>query len=238
MVVAIGTTSRMTCPDCRRDDGHDTGCVYRTDTMNGDSMNDLRAALQEIMSVVDGKRTRMQTVMIIEQARAALASTAETAEASEDLRTRLYQAAISCGHQIDASKVILHYESRQPGHNALAQLADRLAAVATPTAPAPQPQPAIPRPELTVMYHSMPESNGKSNWTATLKRKSDTGFDSWGNGYSFSRSEYPDRVRYEADCMRFLIGELETEPFILDYDAEKHSGYAAPPSPQQREPQS
>lgn len=88
-------------------------------------------------------------------------------------------------------------------------------------------KPAEPKSELTVLYRSMPESNGKSNWTATLVRKSDTGFDSWSNGYTFCRSEYPDRVRYEADSMRFLIGEIITKPRILDYDSEKRSDYVA-----------
>jgi len=87
-------------------------------------------------------------------------------------------------------------------------------------------------PELTVWYGSMPESNGKSNFTATLKRKDHASFGgvltSLTNGYCFSRSEYPERVRYEADCMRFLIGEIEKKPHILDYDADKHSGYVAP----------
>lgn len=89
--------------------------------------------------------------------------------------------------------------------------------------------PAEPVPELEVWYGSMPESNGKSNFTATLRRKGASLFDT--NSYTFARSEYPERVRYKADCMRFLIGEIDKEPFILDYDADKHSGYVEPPSP-------
>ena len=81
-------------------------------------------------------------------------------------------------------------------------------------------------PMLTVWNGPMPESNGASNFTATLMRKGASMFDT--NSYTFSRSEYPDRVRYEADCMRFLIGELAVEPFILDYDSEKHSGFKPP----------
>jgi hypothetical protein len=78
----------------------------------------------------------------------------------------------------------------------------------------------------------MPESNGKSNFTATLMRKGASMFDT--NSYTFALSEYPDRVRYEADCMRYLIGELDRAPFILDYDADKHSGYVEPaPATQQ-----
>ncbi len=76
--------------------------------------------------------------------------------------------------------------------------------------------------KLTVWYGSMPESNGKSNFTAILYRGDVS------KGITIERSEYPDRVRYEADRMRWMIGELEQEPFILDYDADKHSGYVGP----------
>ncbi|WP_250502790.1 hypothetical protein [Caballeronia sp. AZ7_KS35] len=75
---------------------------------------------------------------------------------------------------------------------------------------------------LTVWYGSMPESNGKTNWTAILHRGDIS------EGITIDRSEYPDRVRYEADRMRWMIGELDKEPWILDYDADKHSGYVAP----------
>jgi hypothetical protein len=77
---------------------------------------------------------------------------------------------------------------------------------------------------LAVWYGSMPESNGKSNWTAILHNGDIA------SGITLDRSEYPDRVRYEADRARWLIGELAEEPFILDYDADKHSGYTAPAS--------
>ncbi|HDT2096158.1 TPA: DUF551 domain-containing protein [Enterobacter roggenkampii] len=80
------------------------------------------------------------------------------------------------------------------------------------------------KPELTVWYGLMPETNGKTNWTATLHRK---GQHPW-EGITIDRSEYPDRVRYEADRMRHLIGELADEPDILAYDAEEHSGYVYP----------
>lgn len=90
------------------------------------------------------------------------------------------------------------------------------------------------RSDLTVWYGSMSESNGKSNFTATLMRKGATAFDT--NQFTFARSEYPDRVRYDADCMRYLIGEINTQPCILDYDADKHSGYAAPVVPVAAQP--
>ncbi|ENS0169211.1 DUF551 domain-containing protein [Citrobacter freundii] len=79
-------------------------------------------------------------------------------------------------------------------------------------------------PELTVWYGSMPETNGKTNWTAMLHRK---GQHPW-EGITIDCSEYPDRVRYEADRMRHLIGELADEPDILAYDADAHSGYVNP----------
>lgn len=78
-----------------------------------------------------------------------------------------------------------------------------------------------PAPELTVWYGPMPESNGKSNFTAILMRKGGDMAD----GHTIARSEYPERVRYEADRVRYLMGELPESPFILDYDSEKHSGY-------------
>jgi hypothetical protein len=83
------------------------------------------------------------------------------------------------------------------------------------------------RPELTVWYGSMPESNGKSNFTAILNRKDAEGLDKF-DGFTIGRSEYPERVRYEADCVRHLIGELAEQPWILDYDADAHSGYVEP----------
>ncbi|HHT4570476.1 hypothetical protein [Enterobacter hormaechei] len=88
-------------------------------------------------------------------------------------------------------------------------------------------QGADEKPELTVWYGSMPETNGKTNWTAMLHRK---GHHPW-EGITIDRSEYPDRVRYEADRMRHLIGELADEPDILAYDAEAHSGYVYPGNP-------
>lgn len=79
-------------------------------------------------------------------------------------------------------------------------------------------------PALTVWYGYMPETNGKTNWTAILHRKGEC----LSTGITIDRSEYPDRVRYEADRMRHLIGELEDEPDILEYDADAHSGYVTP----------
>src|SRR5690606_36686790 len=69
---------------------------------------------------------------------------------------------------------------------------------------------------------------GRSNWTASLHRK---GGSIHGDGFCFARSEYPDRVRYEADRMRWIIGELAEKPDILSYDADAHSGYVAPTPP-------
>lgn len=98
--------------------------------------------------------------------------------------------------------------------------------------PATSPAPAVvqmtdEQPKLTVWYGSMPESNGKSNYTAILNRADAKGLDAF-CGFTIARSEYPDRVRYEADCVRHLIGELPEKPCITDYDADKHSGYVAP----------
>lgn len=72
--------------------------------------------------------------------------------------------------------------------------------------------------EVTVWFGAMPETNGKMNWTAMLVRKDAAGMEAHIDGITLMRSEYKDRVRYEADRMRYLIGELDEEPFILDYD--------------------
>ena len=76
-------------------------------------------------------------------------------------------------------------------------------------------------PAVKVRYLSMPESNGKENWTAILCRADGDIVD----GVTLDRSEFPDRVRYAADRARYVIGELKDRPRILDYDADKHSGW-------------
>lgn len=83
-------------------------------------------------------------------------------------------------------------------------------------------QGADEKPELTVWYASMPETNGKANWTAILHRK---GEGPCMDGFTIDRSEYPGRVLYAADRVRYLIGEKSERPSILDYDADAHSGY-------------
>lgn len=78
-------------------------------------------------------------------------------------------------------------------------------------------------PVLQVTEVEMPETNGKTNYTAMLHRVGD-----FTSGITLAVSEYPDRVRYEADRMRYMLGVIEQEPCILDYDANKHSGYKGP----------
>lgn len=73
--------------------------------------------------------------------------------------------------------------------------------------------PAVAAPSLAVWFGPMPESNGKANWTAILHR------DDISASFTIERSEHHDRVRYEADRVRYLIGELAEEPDILAYDA-------------------
>ncbi len=84
------------------------------------------------------------------------------------------------------------------------------------------------QPALTVWFGPLPESNGRSNFTAILMRKDASLMDGLTEGIALDQSEYPDRVRYEADRLRYLIGELKEEPCVLDYDSEKHSGYVEP----------
>lgn len=74
------------------------------------------------------------------------------------------------------------------------------------------------QPLITVRLQSFPESNGKRNWTAMLVR-----VDKWkgliGNcgGITVARGELWNRVAYEAERTKLLIGERDTEPHILDY---------------------
>lgn len=84
------------------------------------------------------------------------------------------------------------------------------------------PVPAVAAPKLQVWFGSLPETNGKTNWTAILHR------DNFYEGITIARSEYKDRVRYEADRMRWMIGELSEEPDILQYAENLHSGYTEP----------
>lgn len=86
-------------------------------------------------------------------------------------------------------------------------------------------RPVPAEPALAVWFGSMPESNGKTNWTAILHRRGD---EPW-KGITIERSEYKDRVRYEADRLRWLIGELEQEPDILAYDEDLTERRAAEP---------
>lgn len=72
----------------------------------------------------------------------------------------------------------------------------------------------VPAQPLAVWFGPMPESNGKTNWTAILHRGD------LAHGFTIERSEHHDRVRYEADRVRHLIGELAEEPDILAYDAD------------------
>jgi hypothetical protein len=87
---------------------------------------------------------------------------------------------------------------------------------------APQPAEVAGTPNaLTVWFGSMPEPNGKKNWTAILHKGDIT------EGFTIARSEYQDRVIYAADCVKYLIGEIEVEPSIMDYYGELQT----PPQP-------
>lgn len=75
-----------------------------------------------------------------------------------------------------------------------------------------------PRIILRVVMYSMPESNGKRNWTAMFKRT--TKFDGLvGNcgGVLIDRGECWNRVAYEAERARVLTGERISEPDIMEY---------------------
>ncbi len=142
---------------------------------------------------------------------------------------RLAKAAVEVVGQPDEDDWFMpqHFANLEPEDAAFIAAADPAAVleliVAARRTPAPEGE------AVTVWYGKMPESNGRENWTASLRRVNST--DPWGQEFCFARSEYPDRVRYEADRVRWIIGELPERPDILAYDADKHSGYVPPASP-------
>lgn len=74
------------------------------------------------------------------------------------------------------------------------------------------------QPKLTVKLRSYPESNGKRNWTALLMRVEPwDGLIGNGGGITIARGELWNRVAYEAERAKVLIGERGTEPYILDF---------------------
>lgn len=75
------------------------------------------------------------------------------------------------------------------------------------------------QPELEVIIRAFPESNGKQNWTAMLVRKdrSRNGLRGNAGGITIARGEYWNRVAYDAERTKFLIGAVSTEPSIMYY---------------------
>lgn len=79
------------------------------------------------------------------------------------------------------------------------------------------PQPPAQQP-LTVTIRSYPESNGKRNWTALLLRTTPwDGLIGNGGGITIAYGERWNRVAYEAERARVLLGERVSEPDILAY---------------------
>ena len=56
----------------------------------------------------------------------------------------LYRVAINCPHEIDRDKVVLHFDPKQPGHNALNQLGKRLEAASALSTPVPDGYKLVP----------------------------------------------------------------------------------------------
>lgn len=84
-----------------------------------------------------------------------------------------------------------------------------------PTAPGGE---VVRQPELTVVINSYPESNGKRNWTAQIRRVEPwDGLIGNAGGITVGRGEYWNRVAYAAEEARYLLGLRDTEPWILDY---------------------
>ena len=77
---------------------------------------------------------------------------------------------------------------------------------------------ALQKTQLTVRLTSFPETNGRRNWTALLVRKHPwDGLIGNCGGITVAHGELWNRVAYEAERAKFLIGERPDEPFILDY---------------------
>lgn len=72
----------------------------------------------------------------------------------------------------------------------------------------------------------MPESNGRQNWSVIVYRSGKSIL--FGDHYCVYRSEYPDRARFEADSLRYVLGLIDKRPDTLNYDGELHSGYVEP----------
>ena len=80
------------------------------------------------------------------------------------------------------------------------------------------------QPRLTVRLEGYPESNGKRNWTALFARTEPfDGLIGSCGGITIARGEYWNRVAFEAERAKFLIGARDTEPFILDYGDDIHT---------------
>ena len=69
------------------------------------------------------------------------------------------------------------------------------------------------RPVIKIWYGPMPESNGKKNYTVIMHRQGECISD----GITLYRSEYENRMLYEAHMFEYLIGDRQKRPCILDY---------------------
>lgn len=71
---------------------------------------------------------------------------------------------------------------------------------------------------LTVVLHSFPESNGRTNWTAMFKRVEPfKGLRGSAGGVTIDRGECWNRVAYHAERARVLLGERVSEPDLREY---------------------
>lgn len=74
------------------------------------------------------------------------------------------------------------------------------------------------QPALKVVLTSFPESNGKRNWTAFFKRVEPfDGLAGSCGGITIDYGECWNRIAYEAERARVLLGERISEPDILEY---------------------
>lgn len=139
------------------------------------------------------------------------------------------------GHCIDGGKC--HHRCNKAGecfrekscHPFSGSGLDETWQVAGATLLAPPPESATSRTEhssrmtrqnqpLTVRLMCFPESNGDKNWTAMFVRKAPfDGLVGNAGGITIERGEFWNRVKYAAEEARFLLGERDNEPDILQY---------------------
>ena len=139
---------------------------------------------------------------------------------TEAMRAALYRAAIDCAHEIERERIVLHYDPKQEGPNALAQLADRVERAALAQAE---------------------QRQGASAWVGLTEGEKDTSNIGWGReveyllGYEAGMDRAEELLR-----AKNAAPQPEVLQSVIDAAAEKlppsYFGRAQPKEPKQRTP--